>query len=299
MDLNALKAVAVAKSARTVLQAKKFSPQILTGLGLVGGVATVVMASKATLQLEEKLDKIKDSVWTAKQNASLIDAEGDHVYTEADHVKDVAYAYARGTLDLVKLYGPAASVGVVSVVCIISAQGIMQKRNAALVGAYAALEKGFNEYRKRVEGALGEDKEKELRYGIEREEITNGKGEKEVVVHIDKNQPSPYARFFDETSSAWERNAETNLYFLRCQQTYANDKLTANGHLFLNEVYDMLGIDRSQAGAVVGWVLGPDNDNFVDFGIYNGDEKAREFVNGRERSILLDFNVDGIIFDKI
>ena len=91
--------------------------------------------------------------------------------------------------------------------------------------------------------------------------------------------------------------------FLRAQQQYANDKLIAQGHLFLNEVYDMLGLPRTKAGAIVGWVYDDNNavgDNFVDFGIYDVHrETARDFVNGYERSILLDFNVDGVIYDLI
>jgi hypothetical protein len=64
----------------------------------------------------------------------------------------------------------------------------------------------------------------------------------------------------------------------------------------------MLGIDRSKAGSVVGWVITKEGtgDNFIDFGVFDGDNpRARDFVNGREGSILLDFNVDGVIYDKI
>ena len=61
----------------------------------------------------------------------------------------------------------------------------------------------------------------------------------------------------------------------------------------------MLGIPRSQAGAVVGWVLG-EGDDYIDFGMFDGNNMAtRDFVNGYERSILLDFNVDGVIYDLI
>ena len=77
----------------------------------------------------------------------------------------------------------------------------------------------------------------------------------------------------------------------------ANDKLHAHGHLFLNEVYDMLDIPRSKAGQVVGWVHTKEKPAYVDFGIFETYKKNRDFVNGYERCILLDFNVTGNILD--
>ncbi|MCA1800666.1 MAG: DUF6353 family protein, partial [Actinobacteria bacterium] len=112
--------------------------------------------------------------------------------------------------------------------------------------------------------------------------------------------PSIYARYFDEGSTVWSRERDYNRLRIRAIQNYANDMLKARGHLFLNEVYDELGLPRSRAGAVVGWVMSKSGDNFVDFGIYNQEnERARAFVNGQEQSILLDFNVDGVIYDLL
>jgi hypothetical protein len=126
-------------------------------------------------------------------------------------------------------------------------------------------------------------------------EEKNEDGTKELIPHVDPNKWSPYARFFDEGSPEWKKNSELNRLYVQCQQNYANNLLRARGHVFLNEVYDMLGIDRSQAGSVVGWVIGTDGDNYVDFGL------QRAFSSGLigERNILLDFNVDGVIYDKI
>jgi hypothetical protein len=119
---------------------------------------------------------------------------------------------------------------------------------------------------------------------------------------VGPDDPSIYARFFDPTSPSWSKEPEYNLIFLKCQQNYANDLLKSRGHVFLNEVYDMLGMERSKAGAVVGWLLSKngDTDNFVNFGVFDGREQvARDFVNGREGAILLDFSVDGVIYDGI
>ncbi len=280
---------------RGVLVTKKYSPQILTGVGIVSGIASTVLASKATLQLEDKIDDMRKHVENAN---NLLDRKS---ITEQEHRKEVAYIYLRSSLAIGKLYAPAASVGVAGIACVISAQGIMQRRNAALTAAYVALEKGFNEYRKRVETALGEDEELKLRYGITEEEIHDTeKGEVRTVQKADPNAVSIYAKFFDEGNPNWTKTPEYNMLFIKSQQNYANDLLHSRGHVFLNDVYDMLGIERTRAGAVVGWVLSKDGDNYIDFGLYRGDsERVREFVNGYERSILLDFNVDGVVLDKI
>lgn len=300
MNIEILKRVGIRSVHRGLLIIRKHSPIILTATGIVGSVTATVLASRATLKLETAVSTINEGLEIARYNKKYARIDGS-TYTDSDYAKDLAYIYARGSIDIIKLYAPAVSLGVASIGCIISAQGIMQKRNAALAAAYTVVEKGFSEYRKRVEEALGEDKERELRYGIQTEEFTNNKtGKVKTITHFDPNAVSIYARFFDELSDSWSRTPEYNLLFLKSQQQYANDLLHARGHVFLNEVYDSLGIPRSQAGQVVGWVIGPEGDNFVDFGIYDVEnEKAREFVNGQERSILLDFNVNGVVYDKI
>ena len=112
---------------------------------------------------------------------------------------------------------------------------------------------------------------------------------------------SQYARFFNEACPGWEKDPECNLMYLLQQQHYANAKLKANGFLFLNDVYGMLGFPKTKAGQIVGWIYkenNTDGDNYVDFGIYRTDANSK-FVNLYENSILLDFNVDGPIIDKI
>jgi hypothetical protein len=179
-----------------------------------------------------------------------------------------------------------------------------------LAAAYATVDKSFKEYRSRVVERFGKELDRELRYNIKAKEVDeivqNEDGTETVVkktVNVaDPNLYSDYARFFDEACPGWTKDPEFNLMFLKDQQRFANDKLKAQGYLFLNEVYDMLGIPRTKAGQVVGWIYdekNPIGDNFVDFGIFNENiTKARDFVNGYERVILLDFNVDGNIMDN-
>ena len=289
------------------LQIKKHSPEILMVAGVVGTVTSTVLACKATTKisgiLETKNNTIK-CIHEALENKNI-------EYTEEDSKKDLTITYAKTGVDLVKLYAPAAVLGALSITSIVAGQRILKKRNVALAAAYAVVDKNFKDYRGRVVERFGKELDKELRYNIKAKEIENvvvdenGKEtiEKEVVNTIDNLEHSEYAKFFDEGCPDWQKDPEFNLMYLRKQQEWANECLRNKGHLFLNEVYDMLGIPRTQAGQVVGWIFdekNPNGDNFVDFGIYDvTSERKRAFVNGFERCILLDFNVDGVIYDMI
>lgn len=295
---------------------KKHSPEVLIAVGIVGLVTSTVMACKATRRVDEilneadyNLEKIND-VKEQVESGEIPQKNGAVVYSDKDYKKDIALVHVKKYADLAKLYAPAVTLGAASIVCILSSHNIMQKRNVALMAAYKAVEQSFYNYRQRVIEEYGEHKDYQYRNGIREIEViepayTDAEGKKhkaetKTVEVYDPNQHSVYAKFFDEASANWHKNPEYNLVFLKCQQTYANDMLRARGHLFLNEVYDMLGIERTQAGAAVGWVMSKDGDNFVDFGMYDLNNPAgRRFVNGEERSILLDFNVDGVIWDKI
>ena len=291
---------------------KKHSPEILVGAGVVGVVASAVMACKATTKLDDVLAETKDTVakiHDVTEHPEKI-PEGKE-YTVEDSKKDLTIVYTQAGVKLVKLYGPAVVLGTVSIAAIIGGHHILRKRNIALAAAYTAVDKGFKEYRGRVLERFGEEVDRELRYNIKAKEIektvtdANGKETvvKETVDVADPNLTSDYARFFDDGCTGWTKDPEFNLMFLKDQQRYANDLFKSKGHLFLNEVYDMLGIPRTQAGQVVGWIYdekNPIGDNFIDFGIYDiADERKRSFVNGYERTILLDFNVDGNILEMI
>lgn len=234
-------------------------------------------------------------------------------YSEEDSKKDLAIIYVQSGLKLAKAYAPAVILGAVSIVSILASNDILRKRNVALAAAYTAIDRGFKDYRNRVIERFGEEVDRELKYNIKAKKITetvideDGK-EKKVKETVDVVEGiegySDYARFFDDGCEGWVKDSEYNLMFLRSRQNYANDLLVSRGYLFLNDVYDMLGIPRTKAGQVVGWIYDPDNnekgDNYVDFGIYNLHRQVnRDFVNGYEKAILLDFNVDGYILDRM
>lgn len=315
MKFNELSNVATRAFHKVGFQLKKHSPEILVVTGVVGTIASAVMACKATTKLHAVLDDTKEKIDMYHQGAedgqvqSMVDGELVVVdYTEEDCSRDIAIAYTKTGVNLLKLYGPAIVVGVLSITSILAGHNILRKRNLALAAAYTAVDTGFKEYRGRVIKRFGEQLDKELKYDIKAKEVeetvVDEKGkEKTVKKTIEVANPvaarSPYTFCFDETATGWVKDAESNKFFLMRQQDYANEKLKARGYLFLNEVLDMVGIQRCRAGQTVGWIYDeehPNGDNYVDFGMLNiHSEPARNFMNGLERSIWLDFNVDGDI----
>ena len=292
---------------------KKNSPKILMGVGIAGSVVSTVLACKATLKVKDILDEKNETV---EQIHNCVEDETVD-YNEEDKKKDLTILYAQTGVKLAKLYLPSIALGALSIASIVSGYKILNKRNVALAAAYTVVDKGFKNYRKNVVERFGEEVDRELRHNIKAKQIEekyidkdgNEKTRKKKVYEIaDDKKPgegiSEYAKFFDEwNTDEHSKDPEYNLMFLRKQQDYANEVLKHQGYLFLNEVYDMLGIPRTQAGQVVGWIYdenNPTGDNYVDFGIHDlHDQQKRDFVNGLERNILLDFNVDGVIYDKI
>ena len=295
----------------TGLKIEKHSPEILLAAGIVGTVATVIFACKSTLKVNEVLDDSKKEIEKVHEVIEREDISEEE-YSEEDAKKDLATIYVQTGVKLVKLYAPAIIFGATSIICLLASSNILHKRNIALAAAYTAVEGSYKKYRQGVIERFGEQVDKEIKYNLKAIDVTekeiDKKGKekevtKKVLVSDNPSDYSPYARFFDEGSACWKKDPEYNLMYLRAQQQYANDLLISRGHLFLNEVYDMLDIPRTKAGQVVGWFYDAENpvgDNYVDFGIYDiNREVARDFVNGYERSILLDFNVDGNIWDRI
>lgn len=291
------------KFGRQLLHLQKASPRIMFIGGVATAVGSTVLACRATLKLSEVLDKADD----LKAKAEVLHDRGMNVdYTDKQYSKDLTVIKVKTVLDITKLYGPAVGLGVISVALLTGSHITMNRRNASLTAAYAATDQAFQKYRDRVKEQLGDDADREFRYGstVVQETVEGDDGKKKTVKKTrvgDHLEHSQYARFFDKLCENWKANSEYNMIFLKAQQNYANDMLQARGHVFLNEIYDMLGIERSGAGAVVGWLHGKGGDDYIDFGIFDDktNQRVRDFVNGREDAILLDFNVDGTIFDKI
>lgn len=301
------------------LKLKKHSPEILIVAGVLGTVASAVMACKATLKVEdimaesnETIKKIHDARNLDGQPSA---ANPDTVieYSANDEKSDLTKVYIHTGLKLARLYAPSVILGTLSIASIITSHNIMRKRCADLAMAYGTLDQAFKTYRKRVAERFGEDIEKEIRYNIKAKEIEKTvigpDGKETTVTEIvkamdgDPRKASPYAMEFDESNPNYGNDPQMSFAFLRAQQQYFNDLLRAKGHVFLNEVYDALGLPRTKPGALVGWVYDSDapvGDNYIDFNMGSvNKEKVRDFINGVEPAILLDFNVDGVILDLI
>jgi hypothetical protein len=313
-----------AKITRTInrigLQIKKHSPEIMMVAGIAGTVVSAVMACKATTKIDDILNETKnnvDKIHAAEEKGQITtDKDGELIieeYTADDCKKDISITYAKTGLELAKIYAPAVVLGAISIASILAAHNILRKRNVALMAAYTAIDNNFKDYRKRVITRFGEKIDKELKCGVRTETVTetivdeNGEEktvEKNVTI-IDDIASSEYRRVYDAGNDGWEKDADHNLYVLRSVQNWANDVLQSRGHIFLNELYDQLGYERTKAGQIVGWVYRPDDpdykgDGYVDFGIYDyTKQENRNFLDGDDPTVILTFNVDGPIYDLI
>lgn len=291
-------------ASKTVMKLKKHSPEILVVAGIAGTVVSAVLACKATTKVAEILDETKGTLDTIHEGMETGAINGQE-YTTEDGKKDTVVVYAQTGMKLAKLYAPAIILGTLSITSILASNNILRKRNVALGAAYAAINKSFKEYRGRVIERFGEQVDTELKYGIKAKkfeeievdpETGKEKKVKKTVMVADPNLQSDYAVYFDSKSRNYETNPDYNRMFLKAQQAFANDKLQTRGHLFLNEVLDDLDLPRTPAGQIVGWTKdGP--DGYVNFRIV---EVERETEDGRhEPALLLDFNVEGNIWEKM
>ena len=292
---------------------KKHSPEILAVTGVIGIVTSAVMACKATTKVNDIVNEAKETVDKIHESVGkgLHTSDGEE-YTEEVAKKDLTIVYAQTGLKFVKLYGSSVALGIASIACLLGSNHILRKRNLALAAALTNVATSFKEYRGRLVDRFGKDVDRELRFGIKAKEVEETVVDKDgnettvtkTVEVVDPNTAhSLYSIVFCEGNTGWTRNAELNKVFLIQQQNWANDKLKMNGVLTLNEVYDMVGAPRTAYGQIAGWVWTEDGtigDNFVDFGLFDvNNEKACDFINGREKSIILDFNCIGNILDYI
>ena len=275
---------------RAGLVLSKHAPTILTAAGTAGFIGTTILASKATLKVEETV---------AEEAALLVKVHEAHEagkLEDKDALHDKVVLYTRMTTKLAKLYAPALILGAASIVSLATGHGIMLKRNASIAAAYAAVDQAFKTYKKKVESKFGKEAVLDALVSTPQEDLTKDEMTLEAVTAVDG--VSPYGVIFDEDNVNWSADEDLAKLHLDCQQQYANDILQTRGHIFLNEVYKMLGFPHTPAGAVTGWVKGQ-GDDFVDFNIFDGMFEGED-KNGRTvTKWALDFNVDGVMWDKI
>lgn len=292
-------------------------PTIATVAGCVGIPVGTYLACRAT-------NRHYDTIMEDHRNA--LSMVNDDLYAEESTAKrEKARIFASTGSRLVKAYAPAAVVQVASIALIGSAHAEMSSRQTAISAAYATAMSAFEAYRQRVRDQIGNEQEFKIMYDLDDMEIAKTEVDEEtgkkkkvkehvLTLDVDPSDYTRYARCFckweptpdgqsNMGSHEWTNDSATNLFFLKEQEAWANDKLHAHGWLCLNEVYDMLGFDRILEGQVVGWFDNPEHDKVIDFGIYDVTKRPNQLaVNqpaGYAPAIMLDFNVDPVtLYDK-
>jgi hypothetical protein len=289
---------------RQILNVKTNSPVILFAAGTVGFVATVVLSVRATMKVDEALNEAE---YEQKEIVGAAEEQPEH-WTEGEVSEEIHLSRVKVVFTIAKLYAPAVVVGAASIVALTGSHVILTKRNVGLGAALAATDRAFRVYRENVVADAGEEKDQEYRYGLREREIAVDTDEGVAVKTVkDHNQDdiarrggSMYMKVFDETNRNWENVGMKNQTFLMSVQNHMNNKLRLKGYVLLNDVYDALGMQRTTAGASVGWVKG-EGDGKIDF-ITTGPMNRRDgldFAQGFERSCWIDFNVQGPIHTRI
>lgn len=312
---NKIVTTATQVAGKTGLVLQKKSPEILLGLGIAGSFISMYLTARGALKADEDIHARKIKIKEIHDCKAVADDGGENekgelvVYDDDLYKQDLRVQYLKMGLEVARDFAPAAALMGLSMTSILASRNILNKRYLGAVAAYNAVSEAFQTYRKRVKDEAGEAMDRHYRYGatttlVTNEEVDeNGKKKKtkEPVENFDTKlvNPSDTARFFDESNPNWDPNPNFNLMFLKGMQNRLNDILHTRGHLFLNEVYDALGFAHTTEGAVLGWIMGA-GDDYVDFGLYDDTrENVRRFINGQDNIVLLDFNHDGVIFDKI
>jgi hypothetical protein len=303
--LNTIKMAVTSTAAEKTFLLGKHSPKILFAVGTAGFVGTVVLACRATMKLPKILDEYEYEIAEMK---TALDA-GEHGITQAEYDKAVRSEKFHTVGKVLKLYAIPVGVGALSIGALTGSHIVLSKQNAGLLATVKALETGYNQYRARVVADLGEEKDKEYAHGYKTEEVTETLSDGSTKVTkkkiYDPNGLSPFATMFSrETSSQFSDIPGENQLLLEMRQGWMTQKLQAQGHLFLNEAREMLGMLPVPEGQIVGWLSErhPDHkDGYINLGIFdaNTSDDVRRFLNYECDEVMLDFNVDGTIWDKI
>lgn len=286
------------------LTVRKHSPEILMVAGVIGTVAGAVMACKETLELEDVLDECKQEKMELEEQYAMCEE-----YSEDALKKDQVKLTIKQVAKIVKLYAPSVIMEATSIGVIFASNDIMRKRNASMAAAYATLNSMYKRYRQNVIESYGEEVDKDMRFGVKHEKVTeiDEDGNKVKVdariVDLDNTALaiSDYSRFFQMGCKGFdESSGRYNILYLKGIQAMFNNKLIADGYVMLNDVYRELGFDTIPEGWSIGWVYdeaNPIGDNYIDFGLYEARNKNQRAVNDWEPVILMDFNVDGNLYE--
>ncbi len=281
--------------------------------GIVLGAGAIVAACVATRKVDKIMDEAEEEINDIELEETDVDDNGELVEQTEEQRKHTAkrifFAKVKTAGRLVLNYGLTALLFGASCFCLVKSHNMDIDKYTKVVAAYNVLDQSFRQYRKSVIADQGPEADVRYKLGIQDKEIieqvTNEKGKvKEVSKNVEVANLTGYARYFDELCPDWKENPKANKLFIEAQQEWANEVMKRRyrkghpGYILLNEVYELLGYDPTEAGAVVGWTYDEENpigDNYVDFGLYMSNRLNERFMNGVEPVAILDFNVDGVI----
>lgn len=288
------------------LLAKKFAPELMLAGGLAAVGTSFYFTVQASRKVDELIDSAKEDIEIVKEAEFTPDEDGECTipYPENEKKMGVRVLRFRMVKDIAVLYAPAITTGAVGVGLILASYGILKKRNVALFAAYDLVDKSYKMYRSRVVDELGKEADLRFKNGAVKKKETqvNEKG-KEVEVEtyeVPANVPSQYSVTIGRDNYNWERDYTKSdmLHWLLIQQNFANDLLHSRGHVFLNEIHDALGMKRTTAGQVVGWIRTSPEDR-IDFNIQDLHTITNSVEDYENETFILDFNVDGIVYDLV
>lgn len=256
MKLPKLTLSKVAKNMQHTLG--KYSPQILTGIGVAGMITTVVLAVKATPKALELIEDKKEELDTGK-------------LTVVDTVKTAW-----------KPYVPAVVTGVLSTVCIIGGNAVGTRRTAALAAAYKISETALHEYKDAVVETIGEEKSKEVKEKVAQNKLDkNPVVEKQIIV----TNKGTFLCYDSLSGRYFQSDIET----IRKAQNDINDYLFSEDYASLNMFYDFLGLEHTRLGAELGWKI--DSGTLqIEFDSTLASDKSQGIAPGTP-CLVLDYNV--------
>ena len=256
MKLPKLNLSKVAKNMQHTLG--KYSPQILTGIGVAGMITTVVLAVKATPKALELIEDKKEE----------LDADK---LTIVDTVK-AAW----------KPYVPAAVTGVLSTVCIIGGNAVGTRRTAALAAAYKISETALHEYKDAIVETVGEEKAEEVKEKVAQNKLDkNPVVEKQIIV----TNKGTFLCYDSLSGRYFQSDIET----IRKAQNDINDYLFSEDYASLNMFYDFLGLEHTRLGAELGWKI--DSGTLqIEFDSTLASDKSQGIAPGTP-CLVLDYNV--------
>lgn len=203
--------------------AAKRKPEIFILFGIAGMVGAAIWAVKETPKAEKRIEARKEEL-------------GVDELPKKELVKTVLPCYA-----------PPVTLGILSTGCVIFADRIHVKRNAALMGAYALSEKTLKEYKDKVVEVIGEKKEKSIR-----DEIAKDRMEKDPVTNVTETLPGTKTLCYDMvTERYFERDIET----VKRAVELVNRRLRNEMYVSINEFYSEMDLKGSPTCEHLGWCV--------------------------------------------